>query len=148
LTAHSYTVAITIGYLSFVLAARPMRQGCCQISTSPLNGCRVIFTVCLTCTARNRERPLSEMDPASIQINPHHVCLWSCSVCTLALQAFPCHPASCNNQNTVVVAATTVMSRAALGTTLIPTPARPLPTPLSAIYNYCSDRCNRGANFH
>lgn len=78
--------------------------------------------------------PLGEMNSTSIQTNPHHVYLQTCSACVLVLQVLLYRPASCDNQNTVVMVATTVLSHAALGTTLGLTPARPLSTPYFAIY--------------
>ncbi|KAH8621745.1 hypothetical protein IG631_23622 [Alternaria alternata] len=56
--------------------------------------------------------PLSEMNLASIQTNPHHTHLWTCSVCALVLRVFLCRLAPCDDQNTVVVVATTAMSHA------------------------------------
>ncbi|KAH8621670.1 hypothetical protein IG631_23547 [Alternaria alternata] len=66
----------------------------------------------VTCIARRREMPLSEMNPASIQTNPHHIRLSACSVCALVLQAFLYRPTSCDSRNAVVVIATTAMSHA------------------------------------
>jgi hypothetical protein len=93
----------------------------------------------VTCITRKREMPLSEMNLTSIQTNPHHIHLWACRVCAIVLQAYLYRPEFFDNQNTVVVVATTVMSCAALGATLVLTPARSLPTPFSAFHNCYSD---------
>jgi hypothetical protein len=85
-------------------------------STCILTHCA--YNLFLTCIARKREMPLSETNLTSIQTNPHHTHLWTCNVCALALHVLLYCPVSCDNQNKVVVVATTVLSRAALGTTL------------------------------
>lgn len=56
------------------------------------------------------------MNPTLIETHPHHIHLWTS---TLVLQIFLHRPSSYDNQNTVVVVATTVMSCAALRSTLV-----------------------------
>jgi hypothetical protein len=94
----------------------------------------------LTSPARKRETPLSEMSPTSIQTNPHNIRLWPFCVFNLVLQALLCHPISFHGQNTVLVVLVVVLSRAALGATLVPTPAGSLPTPFSAIRSFYGHR--------
>jgi hypothetical protein len=95
---------------------------------------------------REREMPLSEMDSASVHINPHHIHLWIPSVCALFLQILIYRSASCDNWDTVVVVVTTVLSRAAPGTTLVLTPTWLLLALSSAIYNCHGDRHNLDAH--
>jgi hypothetical protein len=85
------------------------------------------------------------MSPTSIQTNPHNIRLWPFCVLDLVLQALFCHQISFHGQNTVLVVLVVVLSRAALGATLVPTPARSLPTPFSAIHSFYGYRYNRGA---
>jgi hypothetical protein len=99
----------------------------------------------VTSPARKRETPLSEMSPTSMQTKPHNVRLWPFCVFNLVPQALLCRPISFHGQNTVLVVLVVVLSRAALGATLVPTPARSLPTPFSAIRSFYGHRYNRGA---
>ena len=99
----------------------------------------------VTSPARKRETPLSEMSPTSIQTNPHNIRLWPFCVFNLVLQALFCHLISIYGQNTVLVVLVVVLSRAALGATVVPTPARSPPTPFSAIRSFYGHRYNRGA---
>jgi hypothetical protein len=107
---------------------------------------RIRYSSIAKSVIRRRQMPLSEMDSTSVRINPHHIHLWTSSVCALVLQILLYRSASCDNRDTVVVVVTTVLSRAALGTTLILTPTRLLPALSSAICNCHGDRRNRGAH--
>ena len=92
--------------------------------------------------ARNApQRDESNFNPN--QFSPHSLMdLQRIRACSSDLSLSFC---ICDNEYTVVVVATTVLSRAALGTTLGLTPARSLPTPISAICNCYGNRCNQGA---
>jgi hypothetical protein len=98
----------------------------------------------VTSPARKRETPLSEMSPTSIQTNPHNIRLWPFCVFNLALQALLCHPVYFHAQNTVLAVLVVVLSRAASGATVVPTPARSPPTPFSATRSCYGHRYNRG----
>ena len=96
----------------------------------------------VTSPARKRETPLSEMSPTSIQTNPHNIRLWPFCLFNLVLQGLLCHLISFHGQNTMLVVLVVVLSRAALGATLVLTPARSLPTPFSAIRSFYGHRYN------
>ena len=85
------------------------------------------------------------MSPASVQTNPHNVRLWPFYIFSLALQALFCHLISPHGQNTLLAVLVVVLSRAASGATLVPTPARSPPTPFYATRSFYGHRYNRGA---
>ena len=99
----------------------------------------------LTSPVRKRQTPLNEMSPTSIPTNPHSIRVWPFCVFNLMLQALLCHPISFHGQNTLLVVLVVILSRAALGATLVPTPARSPPTPFSAIRSFYGYRCNQRA---
>ena len=85
------------------------------------------------------------MSPTSIQTNPHNIRLWPFCLFNLVLQGLLCHLISFHGQNTMLVVLVVVLSRAALGATLVPTPARSPATPFSAIRSFYGHRCNQRA---
>jgi hypothetical protein len=68
------------------------------------------------------------MSPTSYQTNPHNIPLWLFCAFNLVPQALLCRQIFFHGQDTVLVVLVVVLSRAALGATLIPTPAWSLPT--------------------
>jgi hypothetical protein len=90
----------------------------------------------LTSPACKRETPLSEMNPTSTQIDPHHIHLWTGSIRIYVSGVCICHPVACDDQNTVFVIEMTVLSHAAPGAALLSAPAR---SPLVLFSAICND---------